>query len=83
MTYRSRRFVRLVFAPIVAMVAYYIIIFLAVETGYTLHGEEYLEHEGEIVLIEAISGIFIFAICIRRADQPPQLQGSVGRAPRL
>ena len=61
MSYRSRIFVRLIFAPVLAIFVYFVIIFLAAETAYSMYGEGFLQHEGVISLVQGIGGIAIFA----------------------
>ena len=62
MSYRSRLFVRLLFAPILAIFVYFVIIFLAAETAFSMYGEDYLQYEGTISIIQAVGGLILFGI---------------------
>ena len=62
MSYRSRIFVRLLLGPVAAIAVYFVIIFLAAETAYSIHGENYLQYEGTIALVQGLGGILVFGI---------------------
>ncbi|MBO4688435.1 MAG: CPBP family intramembrane metalloprotease [Clostridiales bacterium] len=62
MSYRSRIFVRLVAAPVLAIFVYFVIIFLAAETAFSMYGDNYLQHEGLISLVQGIVGIAVFTV---------------------
>ncbi len=81
MSNRSRIAFRFLLYPILCIVVYFAIIFLAATSVAVFVGENYLDHEGKIYLIEGIFGILIFSgwLLFRRAVNKPNPPVSAGR----
>lgn len=61
MSYRSRVAFRFFLEPLICVIAYFVIIFFSLQTVALLEGEDYLDHEGLIYLIEGVIGV---TVCI-------------------
>lgn len=62
MSYRSRIAFRFFLGPIICIIAYFVIIFFSIQVVALLEGEKYLDHEGQIYLIEGVIGVTVCVI---------------------
>lgn len=60
MSFRSRNIYRFFLGPILSIIAYFFVIFLAMSTASVIKGESYADYEGLIYLCEGIIGIIFF-----------------------
>ncbi len=61
MSFRRRIAVRFFLGPFICIIAYFVIMFFAMLTVALVEGENYLDHEGMIYLVEGVSGV---AVCV-------------------
>lgn len=59
MSYRSRIAFRYLVAPVLCIIVYFTVIFLAAVTIASVEGKDYLDYEGKIFLLEGILGLCV------------------------
>lgn len=81
MSYRSSVFFRYVFAPLLAMLAYIVILYAGMALTYTLEGEAYTSHMGEVQVCGCALGVAVLTawILIKRRLVLPGPRWALGK----